>query len=277
MPCGRCIECKKQRRLEWSNRLVAERQYWNDAAFITLTYRDDCLPYSLQPSDLQKYFKRVRRDLPSSRPIKYFACGEYSPRQRPHYHAIVFGLSPVKDRDLIKENWPYCDWNALEQTERGRKAIGDVTFGSCFYVAGYIMKKMIGKKAEEDYKAEGRCAPFVRMSQGLSLQFIKDNAEILRNNLTFGVGGYRNKLPRYFADKLEIDKQAMGIAIQLQKAERIRQVYERSPWIKNSQDALRVAEIEDHSAYNKEYQRRIYQRRIDSEALNDMYSRGEIF
>ena len=64
-------------------------------------------------ADLQKFFKRLRRD--TNTPIKYFACGEYGKRSRliqtrsgrlyqtdgdrPHYHFILYGIGLTK---LIK-------------------------------------------------------------------------------------------------------------------------------------------------------------------------------
>lgn len=84
--CGHCLACKIQRSREWSFRLSVEASYWKDASFLTLTYNDENLPPdgSLVKADLQKFFKRLRKDL--ANPIKYYACGEYGDRfKRPHY------------------------------------------------------------------------------------------------------------------------------------------------------------------------------------------------
>ena len=202
-----------------------EREYWKDAAFVTLTYRDDVLPPSphlsdgpnLRPRHLQLFFKRLRKDL-GDRKIKYFACGEYGDKggyaraglfkdrfvHRPHYHAIIYGLSPTLDRDFIHRNWPYADWQELESTPRGRKSIGTVTYDSCRYVAGYCQKKLFGDKAKE-LKDRGKVQPFSRMSQGLGLQFAIDNKKILEDALCVGLRGYTINIPHYFRDKLEID------------------------------------------------------------------------
>ena len=61
-------------------------------AYITLTYNDDHLPAngSLQPRDLQLFWKRLRKARTPG--IRYYACGEYGDQTaRPHYHAIIFG------------------------------------------------------------------------------------------------------------------------------------------------------------------------------------------
>lgn len=84
--CGHCVACKMQRSREWSFRLNCEAYYWKDACFLTLTYDNEHLPSdnSLHKEDLQKFFKRLRKDI--DYPIKYYACGEYGDRfKRPHY------------------------------------------------------------------------------------------------------------------------------------------------------------------------------------------------
>lgn len=200
-----------------------ERDYWKDSAFVTLTYEDEFLPPTLRPRHLQLFFKRLRKDL-GDRKIKYFACGEYGDKgnvvqrgpfagqfvHRPHYHAIVFGLSPVNDRHLVMENWPYADWNALESTARGRKAIGTVTYDSCRYTAGYVQKKLYGKRAKKEFAETGKVQPFVRMSKGLGLQFALDNKDLLSDSLTVGLRGYSVMLPHYYRDKLGVEPERMS-------------------------------------------------------------------
>lgn len=276
VPCGRCSACKKRRTLAWANRLNMERMYWKDASFVTLTYEDVFLPPTLQPEDMQKYLKRLRRDL-GDRHIKFFGCGEYSPRGRPHYHLIIYGLSPVKDRAVIQENWPYADWNALEQTERGRRSIGTVTYGSCYYVAGYIQKKLIGKKALEDYKANGIEPPFIRMSKGLGLSFLNDNAEVLKDTLSVGFNGYTTPLPKYFRDKLGITPEQMKWRHFYQVADKLKLVVQRHPWLNNASEEtlMRVLALEEKSAFNKDYQDSVYQAELDANAKDVLYSRGE--
>lgn len=261
VPCGRCLECKRQRRLTWANRLMAERMYHKYASFITLTYADEWLPPTLQFDDLQKFWKRLRKDL-QGRKIKYYACGEYGDKtRRPHFHAIVFGLDfKGSDRELVKENWPYAHWSELEQTARGRKAIGDVTFGSAFYVAGYVNKKLIGSKAELEYAERGVVPPNVRMSKGLALQFALDNKELLTNSLTFAYGGYKAALPRYFRDKLNINADDMKLKHYMDMADKLHAQFVKHPWLKNLEQAERAANLE---AYGSKYERDSAQREID--------------
>lgn len=114
------------------------------AAFVTLTYRDDDCPPFLRKSDLSAWVKRLRARLQrkywvawkrkqhgprwTGPRIKFFACGEYGEqRGRPHYHALVFGVS---DPVLFESCWPY-----------GFTRTDPVTPASIAYVAGYVSKK----------------------------------------------------------------------------------------------------------------------------------------
>ena len=48
---------------------------------------------TLQKSDLQKFFKRLRKK--THEKISYYAVGEYGDNtQRPHYHIILFNAIP---------------------------------------------------------------------------------------------------------------------------------------------------------------------------------------
>ncbi len=196
VPCGHCIACRIARTREWTIRLLHESEFWDDTSFITLTYNDDFLPSdgSLVPRDLTLFFKRLRKDLEKDkRKIKYYACGEYGDTYgRPHYHAIVFGLSP-KDKELIEENWPY-----------GFVRVGTVTYDSCRYVAGYVQKKLYGKGADL-YDEKGILPPFARMSKGIGEEYVDKYWNKLYSQETVTVRGVPMGLPRYYKKKLDYD------------------------------------------------------------------------
>ena len=113
VPCGKCLQCRIAKRKEWAMRCLHEMDNWDNALFITLTYNDKSLPENstLQKKEFQNFLKRVRIQL-GERKIKYFACGEYGEeKERPHYHAIIFGMSLNEDdKEVIRKAWPYCDW-----------------------------------------------------------------------------------------------------------------------------------------------------------------------
>ena len=99
IPCGKCIGCRLEYSRQWANRCMLELQYHDSAYFVTLTYNEEHVPrtglhgeMSLRKRDFQLFMKRLRKKYSDDR-IRFYAAGEYgTTTQRPHYHAILFGL-----------------------------------------------------------------------------------------------------------------------------------------------------------------------------------------
>lgn len=166
---------------------------WPYASFVTLTYDDAHLPMTggLSPIDFELWLKRLRKEL-DPRKVRYFGVGEYGSRfKRPHYHSIMFGLNPVRDREVVSDTW-----------RLGRVQCGTVTDHSINYVAKYVTEKLYGDEALREYR--GRFPPFARMSQGLGRDFCDAHAEQLREALSIKHRGVDVGLPRYFARRLGI-------------------------------------------------------------------------
>ena len=151
--CGICIGCRTEQARQWSVRIMHERQMHDSAWFITLTYDEESLPDngSLCAEDLQKFFKAVRRDYPAGT-VRYFACGEYGDEsQRPHYHAVLYGVDFL-DRYFLRCDNGYNVWRSahLEHYwDNGFSEFGTVTPKSASYVAGYVKKK-VAKRVNPD-------------------------------------------------------------------------------------------------------------------------------
>ena len=198
LPCGHCMACRIARSREWASRIIHEMVYYEKTCFLTLTYDEVHKPQdqSIHKADLQKFFKRLRRDIEPAK-IRYFASGEYGDTSgRPHYHAIIFGLGCSEtDRKLYQDNWPY-----------GFIYTGTVTYQSARYVAEYVLKKYDGKLAVSEYG--DREIPFCLMSKGIGKQFVLDNQDYLEQNQGFTVQGAKVGLPRYYQSKMTgLDKQ----------------------------------------------------------------------
>lgn len=111
-----------------------------DVRFVTLTYNDESLVYDdnynpvLCKHDVVTYIKRLRYYVPS---VRYFIGGEYgSQSNRPHYHIILFGCSPLYDSYVIGL------WHG-SKTNNGFVYIGEQTsIDALSYVAGYVSKKV---------------------------------------------------------------------------------------------------------------------------------------
>lgn len=178
--------------------------------FLTLTYNEATVPFSsntgyttLRKKDLQDFFKRLRKN--SGKVIKQFSVGEYGgEKDRPHYHSILFGLSPYlqEDKSYVYNSWKNCDWSNRNIRVN---SIGSVTGASIRYVAKYIMKALSGSMAEEAYSLKDRDPEFRIQSQGLGLSYAFKNIEQIRDNKYLTINGVPVSLPRYYIDKLQVD------------------------------------------------------------------------
>lgn len=192
IPCGKCLECMRTRSSEWQFRIKYELKVSRSSYFITLTYDDDHLPSdgSLSKSELQRFFKRLRKFIP----LRYFACGEYGDHfGRPHYHFLLFtdmSLSIDRIDKLLSRCW-----------KLGFYKIGTVTNQSIAYVTKYMLKK-IG-----DFK-DSKQAPFQLMSRkpGLGSSFL--TPQMVKyisqgdGKFDYMLDGVKVPIPRYFKDKI---------------------------------------------------------------------------
>lgn len=240
VPCGVCISCRIAKVREWSVRLMQEASCWNNCSFITLTYENDKIPttacgkYTLLKSELQKFFKRLRKALPSPtfdddvvsvngelvRTIKYFGCGEYGEnpvdqvngQDRPHYHAIVFGLK-VSEQKLIQSCW-----------KNGFVTISYVTPERCRYVCGYVQKKIRTDKKEFLKEYGCRVPPFQLISQGLGFRYFEKFKDEYLDGKRNSINGISYSFPRYYSKKcpeLKLKLQLDGIGSNLDHLERV--------------------------------------------------------
>lgn len=147
LDCGMCIECRIRKSREWAIRCYHESKMHDRSSFITLTYADN--PITLVRRDIQLFFKSLRN---AGKKFRYFGCGEYGEQTlRPHWHIIVFGLD-FPDRYPWRksgENILYRSPFLERHWKYGQAEIGEVTFESARYVAGYCFKKLSGPAADE--------------------------------------------------------------------------------------------------------------------------------
>lgn len=147
LPCGKCIGCVNDYKNQWAVRILLEASLYEKNCFITLTYRDECLPKDNRPhrDDIVKFFKRLRKHV--GYPFRIFYCGEKGDRSgRAHYHAIIFGYdfpdkvihgrtdkgSIIYKSRLLQDCWKF-----------GLSSVGEVEPGSACYVAQYSNKKKL--------------------------------------------------------------------------------------------------------------------------------------
>lgn len=141
VPCGKCPDCLKAKKLAWTTRLIQENKtdlkLGMTGFFLTLTYQDSCCPSSVQKKDIQKFLKRFRFFL-HEKGIRYFAVGEYGDHfGRPHYHLCFWSRSSVSFIDeAVSKAWKF-----------GFYKLEPVRSDSAFaYTAGYVLKKEVNGK-----------------------------------------------------------------------------------------------------------------------------------
>lgn len=230
VPCGRCVGCRLERARNWTIRIMHEAQMHDSNCFLTLTYRDEELSYgykqaTLVKTDLQKFWKRLRKDVPGAGRIRYFACGEYGEqRSRPHYHACLFGFdfpdktllgtkagNDLHHSDLLDGAWSH-----------GHCSVGSLTPASAAYVARYILDKKLGKERTY-YEAQGIEPEFVVMSRGgrnghgIGFSWFDRYAtDVYPADRVVMEGGMQSKPPRYYDElrKAQFPKEMQAIKLE---------------------------------------------------------------
>lgn len=207
VPCGQCIGCRMDYVRDWSIRCVHEASLHQESHFATLTYDDAHLPpeLSLVPGDLQLFLKRLRYYLSPQR-IRFYACGEYGEKNgRPHYHALLFGMS-LGDR-VPHSRGPSGELlyqSALldKAWGNGRCLVGSVNRRSAAYVARYALKKITGPQAADFYG--GRHPEFSRMSNrpGIGYSWVKRYETDCFPSAFVVIDGQKHPVPKYYKSQL---------------------------------------------------------------------------
>lgn len=187
VPCGKCAQCLKNKRLGWSVRLLYELENYKESTFVTLTLDDKNLKrFKKTPKKpLLLYIDRLRKHL-GYRP-KYFFVSELGDENgRLHYHGIIFGTSKKAfPFELQRDKWQY-----------GICWFGYCNAKTCNYIVKYLLKGSNGYK------------PFILCSNGIGKSYLdKPNLESWHIN-NFDFRDYINKngvlypLPTYYSNKI---------------------------------------------------------------------------
>lgn len=198
-PCGICMACRINRATQWADRLTHELEEWQDASFLTITYDDDHLPEngSLEKNEIKLFIKRLRFHW--NKPIKYYICGEYGDNTlRPHYHGIFFGIGV--------QNLKYYGWTAWQKKCSLKNFHVDICIPETIrYTTKYIHKKLLGKKASEEYLKMKIEPPFALMSKGIGKNWAIKNADkIKQKEHLISDNGKPHGIPRYYRNLLDI-------------------------------------------------------------------------
>lgn len=224
LPCGQCIGCRQERSRQWAVRVMHEAALHPYNSFLTLTYSPEHLPYgdTLVKSDLQNFLKRLRK----YHKVRFYACGEYGPvNGRPHFHVCLFGYH-FPDRVPFGSNF-YRSAELESLWRLGNSSVGDVTFDSAGYTAGYICDKITGDAAKKHYECVvpdtgeiiSKVPEFNLMSlkPGIGLDFYEKYKEDIYPHDYIVVRGVKCKPPRYYDKKFKAMFEDEFAKIQLQR------------------------------------------------------------
>ncbi len=197
-------------------RIMHEARESPDNLFLTLTYDKWRLPEngSLVPEDLTRFFRRLKH---YSGKYTYYGCGEYGEKgERPHYHAIVFGVQ-FQDMYSHPDTGRGNVWGSRDLEDiwgRGRTEIGTVTAASAAYVAGYVQKKMKPKQHGRINPLTGELLQqeFARMSlrPAIGKRWIERWWRDVYPRGYVVVDGYKASPPRYYDKWMDFEDHKGG-------------------------------------------------------------------
>jgi len=176
---------------------------------------------SLSKRDHQLFMKRLRKEVGE---VRFYMCGEYGTKlARPHFHYLIFGYD-FPDKEYFKKSLSGTKLFKSATLDRvwghGYAWIGEVTYETCAYVAGYVMKKITGEKAVEHYARTDEAGnvywltpEFNEMSRqpGIAKEWWDKFSEDVTVLDKVRHNGRKVKPPRYY-DKLREQTDPVGLA-----------------------------------------------------------------
>lgn len=174
--------------------------------FVTLTYSDANAPLdgSLVKKDVQDFMKRLRWHHKAR--VRYFAVGEYGDTtERPHYHAIIFGIDFADKRPHSKNDYG----DQLFTSEfldsiwgKGHAFFGRVTVQSARYVAKYCIKKVNGPMAAGHYGQRSPEFAVMSLKPGIGAEWYERNKSDVYPSDFVVLQGKKRSPPRFYDDRL---------------------------------------------------------------------------
>ncbi len=195
IPCGQCFNCRLDYQRRTIDRLHCAWHSWTTSAFVTFTYDDEHLfipdgfiNASLSKEHLHKFFDNIRHKIPFK--FEYYVCGEYGDKfNRPHYHALFFGLDYELHKSFFEKTWKYGSVKVLPVTPKAFR-----------YVTKYITKKCTYNDSQ--YYDYGLVPPFRKMSRGLGMSVYRDHIDSIARYGYFVFKGRKIFVNRYYFNKL---------------------------------------------------------------------------
>lgn len=206
--CGKCIECRKQKKREWQVRMLEEIRHDNSCKFVTLTFSEENLiklenEQGNTPNNyirynevatlaVRRFLERWRRKFKKS--VKHWLVTElgHTGTERIHLHGIIW---TDKDNETIEERWTYGNiWVGQYVNEK---------------TINYIIKYI--SKIDEDHK---EYKPKILCSAGIGKGYLdrydsKRNVYANENTKEYYTTrtGHKLNLPMYYRNKIYSDEE----------------------------------------------------------------------
>lgn len=207
--CGKCMECKKQKKINWLARLNEEIKYNKNAKFITFTFSDESMNelgknikldgYNLENAIVKKavrrFLERYRKE--NKKSIKHWLTTELGQNntERIHIHGILF---TDKKKEEIEKHWKYGRTDIKDNTNGG--FVNEQTIN---YIVKYITKTDAKHKEYE---------PIILCSPGIGNKYTESyNSKLNKYNENETDETYKLKdgrkigLPIYYRNKIYIE------------------------------------------------------------------------
>lgn len=215
VPCGKCSECLNQRSKMYALRCLMEAREHSEVCSLILTYDNDHLGDNVLNYDhVRTFFKRLRRYVEyryGKTGLKFFVVGEHGEkRDRMHWHMMVFGWKPDKDRERFvgyfggKNNTEtrYKSLKLQKLWEQGYVDVTDFDDTHAFYIARYCQKKFVrGSDLDSTKRQFMREKKF--SSPGLGNEYFFKNMKTFLREGKIEVSGHTYSIPRCFKDLMK--------------------------------------------------------------------------
>lgn len=197
--CGRCIECRRQKKREWQIRLNEELKREKHAKFVTLTFNEESLSQFIQEHEgkevynqictraVRLFLERWRKKTKTS--VKHWLITElgHTGTERIHMHGVIF---TDKSADFITETWGYgFVWVG--------KFVNEKTIN---YITKYVLKE---DKDHKDYLPKILCSKGIGSNYTETGDYKRNQYQDTETDETYRLrNGMKLALPIYYRNKI---------------------------------------------------------------------------
>lgn len=188
VPCGRCFECLKRRKMEWRVRLTHEMMYSGSSClWVTLTFAPEFYDeFKDEPRlAIRRFLDRIRKDLGHS--VRHWFITELGDEnERLHFHGFVWDW-PLS-YDEFRSYWSY-----------GFSWVKPVEMKHIRYATDYAMDF---HEEKPDFYPKIFCSP--GLGRGYCENVINRNFHLSKKGVEHDVhfvylSGLRYRMPRYYS------------------------------------------------------------------------------